>query len=208
MESEFENTQPSKQATEKTEKKIHKRRAASGLEHQSASPSLELYQIENSADCRAIRVRLSELGLDYICRNVPEEDPLKHERLVQAGGKNEIPFFMDHLSGTKLYGAAEILLYLEAQYGKLPESPILRVAHRINTHVQQNARHLVSAVSKPVSRIQSIRSDAREAWQTIGSSWEALRRAIREQDEDSLNASAGHDLSEKTFEEDLKHARG
>lgn len=207
MESEIENTQPTKQVSEKIEKiqkKAHKRRAASGLEPPFASPSLELYQQENSADCRAVRARLSGLGLDYICRNVTDEDSLKHERLVQEGGKNSIPFFVDHLSGTKLYGAAEILLYLEAQYGKGPESPILRVANRINTHVQQNARQLVFAVTRPVLRIQSIGSDAREAWHTIGNSWEALRRALREQSESSLQTATRTDLSQKPVEDDAQ----
>lgn len=207
MESEFEKTRPTQQATEKAEKKIHKRRVASGLEHKSATPSLELYQRENSADCRAVRARLSSLGLDFICRNVTDDDPLKYERLIQEGGKDEIPFFVDHMNGTRLYGAAEILLYLEGQYGKPPESPILRVAHRIGTHVQQNARQLVFAVSRPILGIQSIRSDAREAWHTLGSSWEALRRALREQDEDLRKGPIEPDLPEKTIEEDLRDAR-
>lgn len=162
------------QATEKT-----KKRASARKSHPGSETQLELYQRENDAGSHAVRNRLSQLGLDYHLRNVRLGDALKNEQLAQAGGRVEVPFLVDHLTGTKLYGASAIITYLDHEYGQTSPSPVLRVASQINSRVQMNADQLTWAVKAPLEQIQRLRGDTQEAVRVLGKSVTTLREVWR-----------------------------
>jgi glutaredoxin len=81
-------------------------------------PQLELYQKEECPFSHLVRRRLSDLGLDYVAHSVPANHPLKHEQLIQAGGKDQVPFLIDHRTGTKLYESEAIVKYLDSHYAE------------------------------------------------------------------------------------------
>jgi glutathione S-transferase len=162
------------QATEKLREKSKKRSTARKT-HPGSETQLELYQRENDPGSHAVRNRLSQLGLDYMLRNVRLGDALKNEQLAQAGGRVEVPFLMDHLTGTKLYGANTIITYLDHEYGQASSSPVLRVASQINSRVQMNADQLTWAVKAPLEQIQRLRGDTQEAVRVLGKSVTTLR---------------------------------
>ncbi len=159
------------QVTEKARKRASARKTQPGIEAQ-----LELYQRENDPGSHAVRNRLSQLGLDYFLRNVRLGDALKNEQLVLAGGKVEVPFLVDHLTGTKLYGASTIIAYLDHEYGQRQPSPVLRAVGRINSQVQNNADQLTWAVKAPLDQIQKLRGDTQEAVRILGKSVTTLRQ--------------------------------
>lgn len=82
-----------------------------------ALPVLELYQREDCPYSARVRSELSRLGLDFVAHNVAIHDDLKHQELVKASGKDQIPFLVDHRSGTKLGDSDAIVQYLRGKYG-------------------------------------------------------------------------------------------
>lgn len=158
------------QVTEKAKKRASARKTNPGTETQ-----LELFQRENDPGSHAVRNRLSQLGLDYLLRNVRLGDALKNEQLAQVGGKVEVPFLVDHLTGTKLYGANAIITYLDHEYGQAVRTPVLRAVNRINSQVQANADQITWAVKAPLEQIQRLRGDTQEAVRVIGRSMSTLR---------------------------------
>lgn len=81
-----------------------------------AIPSIELFQKEECPFSQAVRQKISDLGLDIVSHSVPDGLALKHEMLVQAGGKDQLPFMVDHKTGIKLYESDAILAYLGKEY--------------------------------------------------------------------------------------------
>lgn len=116
---------------------------ARGIRGLRARPSrrapdlLELYSFESSPYARLVRERLCELEVPYILRNMGKEQladvgtpgirlsrgpyrPIaggKRARLLERGGKVQIPYLVDSNTGAALYESREILDYLEGQYG-------------------------------------------------------------------------------------------
>jgi glutathione S-transferase len=86
---------------------------------------LELWQTEWCPASHRVRERLTELGVDYIVRQVPVE---KNERagLVKAAGTDTIPALATD-DGTHILGDAAILGYLEGRFTE----PSNAAAHRI-----------------------------------------------------------------------------
>lgn len=86
-----------------------------------SAPKLELFQNEDCPYSHAVRERLSELGLDFISRSVSFEEDERakktHERLVQAGGQDQVPFLIDHTTGERMYESEDIIAYLDRKYG-------------------------------------------------------------------------------------------
>ena len=91
--------------------KTHRLRAVSG------GPTLELFQKEECPFSHTVRQKLSDLGLDFVAHSIPDTQDLKHKELVNAGGKDQVPFLIDHKSGVKLYESEAIVSYLEKEYG-------------------------------------------------------------------------------------------
>jgi glutathione S-transferase len=78
---------------------------------------LELYQYESCPFCRPVRQRLSELALDFICRNAPPGHPEKDKPLIALSGDRKVPFLVDADAGVYLFGPEAILAYLDEKYG-------------------------------------------------------------------------------------------
>jgi glutathione S-transferase len=78
---------------------------------------LELYQFEGCPYCKVVRSRLSELGLDYICRNAPPGRPDKDKPLIALSGDTKVPFLVDPDKGIYLRGDSAIVKYLNETYG-------------------------------------------------------------------------------------------
>jgi glutathione S-transferase len=78
---------------------------------------LELYQYEECPYCQIVRRKLTELGLDYICRNAPWGRPDKDHVLQALSGDTKVPFLVDPDEGVYLADPREILRYLDEEYG-------------------------------------------------------------------------------------------
>lgn len=76
---------------------------------------LELYQFEQCPYCKKVREKLTELSLDYICRNVPKLTK-KREILMTLGGKDQVPFLVDLDKDVFMYESDEIIKYLDKNY--------------------------------------------------------------------------------------------
>ena len=72
---------------------------------------MELYQAEWCPHSHNVRQRLTELGLDFVARQVPAE-PDERGELERAAGTNEIPVLVTD-EGETLQGEEEILPYLD-----------------------------------------------------------------------------------------------
>ena len=80
---------------------------------------LELYQFEGCPYCGKVRQKMTDLHLDYICRNVPKDAVQKREEtLLKIGGKAQVPFLVDPEKDVKMYESDDIIAYLEENYAK------------------------------------------------------------------------------------------
>jgi glutathione S-transferase len=175
-----EHSTEKSQVSENMDKTL-KKRASARKTHSTTDTQLELFQRETDPGSHAVRNRLSQLGLDYFLRNVRLGDALKNEQLAQAGGKVEVPFLIDHRTGTKLYGAHAIIIYLDHEYGQKPSTPVLRVVNRLNSQVRMNADQLAWAVRAPLEQIQRLRGDTQEAVRVLGKSVATFRDALKQE---------------------------
>jgi glutathione S-transferase len=83
---------------------------------------LELFQHEGSSDCGRVRRRLSELMIDYIARQVPQ-DPALRTRLQLATGQSDVPVIIDPEQRMIVTEADDIIAYLEETYGARQTAP-------------------------------------------------------------------------------------
>lgn len=79
---------------------------------------LELYQFEGCPYCGKVRQALNDLELDYICRTVPKGSKKRELILKQVGGKEQVPFLVDHDRGVAMYESDDIVNYLQENYGE------------------------------------------------------------------------------------------
>jgi glutathione S-transferase len=75
---------------------------------------LELFQTEWCPASRRVRQRLTELGVDYVVRQVPA-DPAKRGALEEATGATSVPVLVLD-DGTPLVGEERILVHLGEHY--------------------------------------------------------------------------------------------
>jgi glutathione S-transferase len=88
---------------------------------------VELYQAEWCPHSHKVRQRLTELGLDFVARQVPAS-PDEREEMLQRTGTTSIPvLLMDE--GSVLRGEDEILPYL-AQLPERDDAPRHRAKAR------------------------------------------------------------------------------
>lgn len=83
---------------------------------------LELYQSEGCPYSELVRETMTDLGISYVAHN-----PRTHggetrneqvlEELVTVGGRDQIPFLVDHRRGETAYESEDIVAYLEEHYG-------------------------------------------------------------------------------------------
>jgi glutathione S-transferase len=90
---------------------------------------MELYQAEWCPHSHKVRQRLTELGLDFVARQVAAE-PDDRDTLEALAGTNEIPVLVAD-DGETLRGEEEILPYLE----RFPERPDAR-RHRAKARAE------------------------------------------------------------------------
>ena len=79
---------------------------------------IELWQTEWCPASRRVRQRLTELGIDYVIRQVPA-DPRSRAALMAATGASSVPAIVLE-GGSALVGEDAITAYLDEQY---PDSP-------------------------------------------------------------------------------------
>ncbi|RME60814.1 glutaredoxin [Candidatus Parcubacteria bacterium] len=77
---------------------------------------IELYQFEQCPYSRKVREKLTELHLDWVARSAPKGSP-QRQKLIELGGKDQVPFLYDPEKGIKLYESDAIIAYLEKEYG-------------------------------------------------------------------------------------------
>jgi glutathione S-transferase len=151
---------------------------ASQVKGRVAPPSIELYQAEEHPFSHAVRMRLSRLGLDYVAHSVSEHDDLKHRQLVRAGGRDRIPFLIDHRTGIKLYEADAIIAYLEKEYGMPAQNSVVRFARSLESEMRSRADAIAWTVAQPWGRAVEFRDSLFEAGRSLRSIWGELRGAF------------------------------
>ena len=85
---------------------------------------LILYEFEACPFCRRVRETLSMLDLDCEIRPCPKDGRFRKE-VLERGGKETFPYFVDETTGKEMYESADIVNYLYETYGsgaKLPEN--------------------------------------------------------------------------------------
>lgn len=76
---------------------------------------LELYQFEGCPYCSKVRSKLTELGIDFIARQVePNGD---RARVEEVSGQTGVPVLVDPNTNTKMPESDDIVDYLEEHYG-------------------------------------------------------------------------------------------
>jgi glutathione S-transferase len=81
---------------------------------------LELFQAEWCPFSHRVRQRLTELGVDFVARQVPAEQEDRDE-LEERAGTREIPTLVTE-DGEVRSGTEEILPYLEDRYEPRPDA--------------------------------------------------------------------------------------
>jgi glutathione S-transferase len=84
---------------------------------------LELFQAEWCPNSHRVRMRLTELGLDWCARNVALE-PEQRGAMAEATGVRSIPT-LKH-GDVVVSGADRILAYLDLQYAEPPDAHLHR----------------------------------------------------------------------------------
>lgn len=78
---------------------------------------LELYQFEECPYCKAVRTKMTDLGLSYIIHNVPRNREERNE-LQKISGQKFVPVLIDKNTDTMIADDDErIVKYLEDTYG-------------------------------------------------------------------------------------------
>ncbi len=74
---------------------------------------LEVYQFEGCPFCRKVRQKMTELGLDFIARQVDSED---RTRVEKVSGQSNVPVLVDPNNDTVMPESDDIVEYLEEHY--------------------------------------------------------------------------------------------
>ena len=75
---------------------------------------IELYQAEWCPHSSAVRARLTELGVDFVARQV-EPEPEDRDRLREVAGSDEIPVLV--CDGKAFCGEDDAIAWLDARFG-------------------------------------------------------------------------------------------
>lgn len=89
---------------------------------------LTLHQTEWCPYSHQVRQRLTELGIDYVARQVPAQRDERAE-LRQATGTDRVPVLVPD-EGPVLEGAEEILRYLSERFEEPPDAQVHRAKAR------------------------------------------------------------------------------
>jgi glutaredoxin len=80
---------------------------------------IELYQAEWCPHSRKVRQRLTELGVDFIARQV-EAEPDERETMKQRTGETETPVLL--VDDEVVAGEEKILKYLDDRFDERPDA--------------------------------------------------------------------------------------
>ncbi|MGK5081841.1 glutathione S-transferase N-terminal domain-containing protein [Bdellovibrionota bacterium FG-1] len=157
-------------------------RSASGAPQSPAPrgqpPTLELYQKEDCPFSHAVRNRLTQLGLDFVAHNVSDDAPLKHEQLLRAGGKDQVPFLIDHTHGIKLYKSAAIVEYLDQTYGQPTSTRLGRFATQLDSQIRNRADQIAWRLRNPVFRARELQGEMQKTVRQVRGSLDFLKNRI------------------------------
>ena len=95
---------------------------------------LELYQAEWCPHSHRVRQRLTELGVDFVARQVPAERD-DRETMREATGESSIPTLLLE-DGTAIEGDREILRWLDEQFEERPDADRHREKLREEAHLR------------------------------------------------------------------------
>ncbi len=91
---------------------------------------LELYQAEWCPYSHRVRQRLTELGVDFVTRQVPA-DPPERDAMRERTGADEIPALVRE-GGEPLVGSDAILAWLNERYDERPDARRHRAKARVD----------------------------------------------------------------------------
>ena len=82
---------------------------------------LELYQAEDCGYSETARETLTALGVSCVIHNPrtaagETRNEQTHEELTELGGRDQIPFLVDHQRGVSMYESDAIVEYFEENY--------------------------------------------------------------------------------------------
>jgi hypothetical protein len=168
------------------------------------APSIELFQREDCAASHSVRNRLTRLGLDFVAHSVPVGNALKHEQLVQMGGKDEVPFLIDHVSGVKLYGRSAIVSYLNKTYGAPLLAPSTRLSGlvsqlttRIDSTLRSRADQIAWTLRAPLHLIEDVRGTVihnyKDAFDTLAGSVRFVRETVAKTLKETQGSAKAHE---------------
>jgi len=75
---------------------------------------LEVYQFEGCPFCKKVRTKMTELGIDFIARQVDQND---RTRVEEISGQTGVPVLVDPNTDTTMPESDDIVEYLEEHYG-------------------------------------------------------------------------------------------
>ncbi|HBF67674.1 MAG TPA: glutaredoxin [Candidatus Magasanikbacteria bacterium] len=79
---------------------------------------IELYQKEECPYCAKVRQFLSDHCIDWISRSCPKSCRVQREKLLELGGKEQVPFLVDPERNVSMYESDDIIAYLKEHYVK------------------------------------------------------------------------------------------
>ena len=89
---------------------------------------LELWQAEWCPHSHRVRLRLTELRLDWVARTIPV-DRVERHAMESATGLRSIPTLVD--GDDVVHGADEIVAYLDERHPEPPDAPRHRAQMRV-----------------------------------------------------------------------------
>ena len=71
----------------------------------------DLYIMETCPYCKKVMSFMDEKGIEY--NKIDIKDKSAEEALIQAGGKRQVPFFVDKDRNIQMYESLDIIEYLK-----------------------------------------------------------------------------------------------
>ena len=75
---------------------------------------ITLYALPTCPYCAKVRDKLNGIGLEFSELDINEEEHSK--KLIELGGKRQVPYLIDNETNTKMYESDDIVDYLERTY--------------------------------------------------------------------------------------------
>ena len=134
-------------------------RGSMALRRRSVAPAkpLKLYDIEACPYCRLVRETLTELDLDVMILPCPKNGTRFRAEAEAVGGKAQFPLLVDDNTGTQLYESADIIDYLQGEYGpamKLPRwlHPLEVLGSQFASLLMLRPRGMIGMRARPARR--------------------------------------------------------